>query len=249
MRALESSENSVIRLRMTQGIDFWDLGQVADDRLLDRVRSLVRADRRVSARLLAHLAEVEERRLHLKQAKSSMFEYCTELGMSEDEAGRRLCAASVAKRFPIVYRMLDQGKLSLSVICKLKHYLTESNYSELLAGVAGMSYRRAETWLAAQFPEPDAPSAIRKLPDPQRAERRAQAMGSHDEPAQPAPGPTPADKSGSSSNPARSLPSSSDPARRATSIEAASNPSPRIGIAFSSPLPPSSRTSSSSLGT
>jgi hypothetical protein len=79
-----------------------------------------------------------------------MFEYCIDLGMSEDEAGRRLCAASVAKRFPDVYRMLDNGKLSLSIICKLKHYLTDANHSGLLAGVAGMSYRRAEAWLVSQ---------------------------------------------------------------------------------------------------
>jgi 5-methylcytosine-specific restriction endonuclease McrA len=118
----------------------------------------------VNARLLAHLAEVGERRLHLKQAKSSMFEYCLELGMSEDEAGRRLCAASVAKRFPAVYRMLDEGKLCLSVICKLKHYLTDENHQDLIEGVSGMSYRQAEVWLAARFPQPDAPSSVRKLP-------------------------------------------------------------------------------------
>src|SRR6188474_633110 len=104
---------------MTTGQSFWQLGQVADERLLEDIRELVHTDRRVNARLLAHLAEVEERRLHLKQAKSSMFEYCLELGMSEDEAGRRLSAAGVAKRFRAAYRMLDEGKLCLSVICKL----------------------------------------------------------------------------------------------------------------------------------
>src|SRR6185436_20594957 len=92
--------------------DLWRLEQVEDETLLGEVLSLLRADRRVSARLLAHLAEVEERRLHLKQANSSMFEYCLELGMSEDEAGRRLSAASVTKRFPQAYRMLDEGTLS-----------------------------------------------------------------------------------------------------------------------------------------
>src|SRR5689334_393920 len=93
-----------------------------------------------------------------------MFEYCIELGMSEDEAGRRLCAASVARRFPAVYRMLDAGELCLSVVCKLKQYLTDTNRDELLKGVAGMSYRRAEAWLAARFPRPDAPSVVRRLP-------------------------------------------------------------------------------------
>ena len=109
--------------------DFWRLEQVEDEQLLGDVQALVRADRHVSARLLAHLAEVEERRRNLtrgaipegvKHASSSMFEYAMTLGMSEDEAARRLSAAGVAKRFPAVYRLLDEGKLSLSVICRLK---------------------------------------------------------------------------------------------------------------------------------
>ncbi len=88
---------------------------VSDESLEQTVSRLLRAERQVTARLLAHLAEIEERRVHLKQAFSSMFDYCLSLGMSEDEAGRRLCAAGVAKRFPLVYRLLDQGRLSLSV--------------------------------------------------------------------------------------------------------------------------------------
>src|SRR5512147_322281 len=143
---------------MLKGQPFWELGQVGDERLLDDIRRLVRDDRRVTARLLAHLAEVQERRLHLKQAKSSMFEYCIELGMSEDEAGRRLCAAGVAKRFPLVYAMLHEGRLCLSVVCKLKQYMTDANHRALLEGVSGMSYRRAEQWLARRFPQPDAAS-------------------------------------------------------------------------------------------
>ncbi len=124
-----------------------------------------RADRRVMARLLAHLVEIEQRRLHLKQAFSSMFDYCLSLGMSEDEAGRRLCAAGVAKRFPSIYTLLAEGRLSLSVICKLKHYLTAENHEEILAGVAGLSFRKAEGWLASRFAQPDVSSMLRKLPE------------------------------------------------------------------------------------
>src|SRR5258706_15943099 len=114
--------------------DFWRLEEVEEEQLLGEVQRLVRADRHVSARLLAHLAEVEERRLHLRHASSSMFEYAMTLGMSEDEAGRRLCAAGVAKRFPTVYRLLDEGKLSLSIICRLKQFITLQNHEELARG-------------------------------------------------------------------------------------------------------------------
>jgi hypothetical protein len=144
---------------------FWELGRVTDGHLLDGVRKLIAADRRVTARLLAHLSEVQERRLHLRQAKPTMFAYCLELGMSEDEAGRRLCAAGVARRFPVAYVMLDQGRLCLSVLCELKQYVSDDNHLEVLEGVSGLSYRRAQEWLARRFPRPDATSRIRKLPD------------------------------------------------------------------------------------
>ncbi len=150
---------------------FWQLEGLGDDALTAGTLRLVRADRRVSARLLAHLSETDERRLHLKQASSSMFEYCLHLGMSEDEAGRRLCAAGVAKRFPVVYDLIDQGKLSLSVVCKLKQYLTADNHLEVLSGVSGLSYRKAEAWLAARFARPDVPSTVRKLPENHTRER------------------------------------------------------------------------------
>ncbi len=149
---------------MNQG-NFWELDEVSDECLAESITHLLRADRRVMARLLAHLAEIEERRLHLQQAFPSMFEYCISVGMSEDEAGRRVCAAGVAKHFPVIYRLLAEGRLSLSVICKLKHYLTADNHEELLVGVAGLSFRKAEAWLALRFAQPDAPSKVRKLPE------------------------------------------------------------------------------------
>jgi hypothetical protein len=150
---------------MVKGESFWILGTLGDDALLERVHALIRTDREVTARLLAHLNEVEERRLHLKQATSSMFAYCVErLKMSEDEAGRRLAAARIARKFPAIYQLLAQGKLSVSVIGLLKHHLTADNHAELLAAVAGQSFRQAEALLAARFPSPDAADLIRKLP-------------------------------------------------------------------------------------
>jgi len=53
----------------------WQPG-VSDQRLLDQLHGLLGGAAQVEARLIAHLAEVEERRLHLKAACSSMFDYC-----------------------------------------------------------------------------------------------------------------------------------------------------------------------------
>ena len=52
------------------------------------------AEQRLTGHLLAHLVELEERKLHLELGFSSLFAYCVEgLGMSEGTAGRRVTAA------------------------------------------------------------------------------------------------------------------------------------------------------------
>jgi len=52
------------------------LADLSDVQLLESLKSLVGQARAVLARLLAHLVEVEERRLHLEAACPSMFQFC-----------------------------------------------------------------------------------------------------------------------------------------------------------------------------
>jgi hypothetical protein len=144
---------------------FWKLCHLQDADLESRIDYFIRTERLSTARLVAHLAEVMERRLHLKQAYPTMTAYCRDkLGMREDDAGRRIVAARVARRFPRIYVLLEKGELSLSVICKLKHYITETNHEQLIEGVRALSYRKAEGWLAGRFPRVDVRSSVRKLP-------------------------------------------------------------------------------------
>jgi hypothetical protein len=53
---------------------FWQLDHRSDEQLLAALERLVRACRRNTAELVAHLGEVETRRLHLEAACGSMFE-------------------------------------------------------------------------------------------------------------------------------------------------------------------------------
>lgn len=145
---------------------FWRLDHLSNRELaagLERVASDVR---RSTGELIAYLGEVEERRLHLLAACGSMFEFCVErLGFSEDEACRRIEVARLARRFPALFPPLAEGKLSLSVVALLKPHLDAGNLEQLLAGVSGMSVRRAKEFLAAHFPSADVPSTVRKLPE------------------------------------------------------------------------------------
>jgi hypothetical protein len=150
------------------------LRKLPDEALLVGLSGALRSSRGWTALVLAHLAEVEERRLHLLAACSSMFEYCTaRLGMSEDEACRRIDVARLARRYPMLYARLASGLISLSVAALLKHHLTATNHAALIAAVSEKTVRQAREVLAAWFPQPDVPASIRKLP-----ERRTPASGS-----------------------------------------------------------------------
>ncbi len=51
------------------------LANLSDDELLRRLSELLRDSRRVSAELIAHIAEVDARRLYTREATPSMFSY------------------------------------------------------------------------------------------------------------------------------------------------------------------------------
>jgi hypothetical protein len=146
------------------------LSHLSDDDLLHDLLLLIGSQRRVIARIVAHLGEVDTRRLYAKRGFSSLFSYCVEvLAFSEDEACRRIEAARLACRFRCIGEALESGTVTLTVLGLLKPHLTEENHRDLLAGVSGMSVRRAKECLAARFPQPDVPSSIRKCPEMSRA--------------------------------------------------------------------------------
>jgi hypothetical protein len=148
-----------------QGHLFWQLGTLTDSALLDGLQRVVGAGRQLLAELLAHLCEVEDRRLHLDAGYSSMFAYCTgRLRLSEDEAYRRIEVARLARRVPRVYSLIAEGRLSLSAAALLKPYILTPNINELVEVVSDKPVQAAREALAAYFPRPDIAPSIRKLP-------------------------------------------------------------------------------------
>jgi hypothetical protein len=142
----------------------YDFKSISDDDLLRRLSELWRQSRRLESDLVAHIGEVDERRLYAR-ACSSMFTYCTEvLHLSESEAYLRIAAARASRRHPILLTMLGDGRLHLSGIGKLAPHLTEANCEALLARAVHKSKREIEELLAELAPKPDVPSSLRKLP-------------------------------------------------------------------------------------
>src|SRR5215470_8319549 len=98
----------------------YDLRHLPSDTLIAGLERLVARDHQVTADLLAHLAEVDARRLYLDHACSSMFTYCvTRLHMSEPTAYKRIEAARAARRFPEIFARAAAGELHLTGVTLL----------------------------------------------------------------------------------------------------------------------------------
>jgi len=85
----------------------YSLTHLADHILLRDLGALVALDRATTADLLAHLAEVDARKLYLPAGYPSMHAWCVgELHVSERTAFKRIRAARVARQFPATSEML-----------------------------------------------------------------------------------------------------------------------------------------------
>jgi hypothetical protein len=61
----------------------------------------------VLAELVRLLAEVERRQLYLGQGFASLFVFATDaLGLSEDEAAKRVHACRAARKYPVIFEPL-----------------------------------------------------------------------------------------------------------------------------------------------
>jgi len=142
-----------------------------DDELLRRLAQLMRESRRVEADVVAHISEVDERRLYAREASPSMFAYCTQvLHFSEAEAYLRIAAARASREHPMLLSMLADGRLHLTGIAKLVPHLTRENRDLLLKRATHRSKREIEELVAELSPRPDAPALMRKLPERKRTE-------------------------------------------------------------------------------
>jgi hypothetical protein len=153
------------------------LRTISDDDLLDRLTRLTRDSRRTEADLVAHMAEVDERKLYARHACASMFSYCVEvLHFSEAEAYLRIIAARASRKHPILLTLLAEGRLHLSGIGLLAPHLTKQNRDVVLARASHRSKREIQELVAELSPRPDVAPLMRKLPPmgPRRAEESTQ---------------------------------------------------------------------------
>jgi hypothetical protein len=147
------------------GREFWALRDIPDEQLEATLSRLLGAGARLEARIVAHLAEVDARRLHLTVGCSSLYDYCRKrLGLSDYEAFARIAAARVARKYPLVFEMLERRQLHLTAICEVREFLTAENHRALLIELSGKTKAQIREVLAHQFPQADLRSSLKKLP-------------------------------------------------------------------------------------
>jgi hypothetical protein len=143
---------------------------LVDEELLARVKSLAARERGATAELVAHLAEVEARKLYLASGYSSMFAYCQgALNLTDHEAFNRIEVARAARRFPVILDRLAEGAVSLTAVRLLAPHLTAENHAEVVESARGLSRSEVEKIVARLAPRPDVPTTVRKLPAPSSA--------------------------------------------------------------------------------
>src|SRR5215472_7647597 len=143
------------------------LANLSDQELLSSLSAVCSEARRLLGRLLLYLIEVEQRRLDLKSACSSLYDFCQRrLYMSESEAVRRIEAARLLKRFPTILGYLERGDIHLTALFLLREHLDETNVDELLTRARGKSKRELQELLAARAPKPDVMTTITELGAP-----------------------------------------------------------------------------------
>jgi len=97
-----------------------DPKNLADQKLVDKLKVLVRTERKITAEILSFIREVERRRLYLNYHYTSMFLFLTkEIGYSGSAAQRRIESSRLLGELPEIKADLQEGNLNLSQVSLL----------------------------------------------------------------------------------------------------------------------------------
>src|SRR5437773_4668960 len=138
-----------MRQRYMRNDTLRSLSSLSDADLVARLKSLAAGEREAMATLVAHLAELDTRDLHLRAGYGSLFVYCRDvLGLSEHEAYNRIEVARAARRFPVILEMLAAGSVNLTTVRLLAPHLTLANHQDALEAARGQRKAQVEEMVA-----------------------------------------------------------------------------------------------------
>ena len=158
------------------------VARLSDRDLLAQVKDLAQREREATVALIAHLAELDERRLYLAEGYPSLFKYCTDvLHLSEHATYNRIETARAVRRFPMLLEHLAAGWLHLFAVRLLAPHLTSENHGDVLTLAQYKSRREIEELIARLRPQPPVPDVVRKLPTRTKAASEPALLGASQE--------------------------------------------------------------------
>src|SRR5436190_19942710 len=137
-------------------MDFYVTSHFSNRELRLELKASDAGECKATAVLLSRLGEFDERKLFREDAYPSMRSYCMgELKYSEEKASKRIYAARTARKLPVLFMALADGRLNLTGVVMLARYLTLGNVAELLAAAGRKTNEEIAELIAERFPRPD----------------------------------------------------------------------------------------------
>ncbi len=146
-----------------------NLNSLSDQVLLSATEKLAHDEREILIAVLAHLCEIERRRLYCDLGFSSLHAYAVkQLRYSDDQAARRINAMRLIKDLPDVAEKVQSGKLSLSNASSAQTFSKRTAMSpekkrELVKKLENKSTREAEREMAAINPQAVRKDSVRSV--------------------------------------------------------------------------------------
>jgi hypothetical protein len=143
---------------------FTSLRGFSDDDLVTSLEALIARERDVTAEVIAHIAELDTREVHLREGYRSLYVYCRDaLGLSEWEAYARIEVARAARRFPLILDLLADGSVHVTAVKLLAPHITSDNHRQVLESARGKTKLQVQEIVARLAPRPDAPASVRRV--------------------------------------------------------------------------------------
>ncbi|MEQ9502147.1 MAG: hypothetical protein RIT81_35080 [Deltaproteobacteria bacterium] len=130
-----------------------NLSCMTQNDLLSGIREALRAELKSGVEALRFMAEIERRKLYVERGFSSLFRFCVEgLGLTEDQACRRVAVVRAARRVPEVFSMIAIGELHMTGVAKLSRFMNDDNAHSLIEQARNKSKVEVEMLIATEFP-------------------------------------------------------------------------------------------------
>ena len=144
---------------------FGKLEKLSGDDLDRSAQALVAIEKKDTARLIAHIAEIKSREhLAVELGYTDLFDYCVRrLNLSHGAVWRRIQVANICRQFPQILVALCENRLHLTAASVLAPHLNEENVEWLLLEAEGKSKRQLQELLVTLQPKEEFRPSVRKV--------------------------------------------------------------------------------------